>query len=89
MSTQKETDEWKLAAFVEWRPKPVQITCNCCKGSGKVGGGFKDMDGKRDCPECWGRGWKEGHPTSQKPEVPPELVEHMRRAWWDFFNKKE
>lgn len=47
------------------------------------------MDGERDCPECWGRGWKEGHPTSVMPEVPSDLVEHMRRAWWDFFNKKD
>lgn len=84
--TVKETDEWKLAAFIEWRPKPIRLTCKGCGGSGKVGGGFKDMDGERDCPDCWGRGWKEGNPTTQQPEVPPELVEHMRRAWWDYFH---
>lgn len=82
----KETDEWKLAAFIEWRPKPMSITCPLCHGEGTIGGGFKDIDGPRDCPECWGTKVKSVAATSPKPDVPADLIEHMRRAWWDYFN---
>ncbi len=82
-----ETEDWKLGAFIEWRPKPKSIECPNCHGEGTVGGGFKDIDGPRVCPECWGRRFKLVHPTSQQPEIPADLLEHMRRAWWDFVNK--
>jgi len=81
-----ETDDWKLGCFFDWRPKPKAIACPFCGGRGTVGGGFKDLDGPRDCPECWGTKTKSVAPTSQPPEIPPELREHMRRAWWDFFH---
>ena len=82
-----ETDEWKLGCFFEWRPKPKAIACPYCRGKGEVGGGFKDLDGPRPCPECWGTTIKSVAPTSPTPEIPPELRKHMRRAWWDFFHK--
>ena len=81
-----ETDEWKLGCFFDWRPKPMAIACPYCYGKGEVGGGFKDLDGPQPCPECWGTKIKSVAPTTQPPEIPPELREHMRRAWWDFFH---
>lgn len=87
MSTRvKETDEWKLGAYIEWRPKPMSIVCPRCHGEGTIGGGFKDIDGPRSCPECWGTKVKSVATTSPKPDVSADLVEHMRRAWWDYFN---
>ena len=81
-----ETDEWKLQCFLDWRPKYKDAPCPVCRGRGTVGGGFKDIDGPMDCPKCLGRGVTTVAPTSRPPAVPPELSEHMRRAWWDFFN---
>jgi hypothetical protein len=81
-----ENEDWKLGCFFDWRPKEKSIECPCCHGEGKVGGGLGDIDGPRDCPQCWGRKYKSVYPTSQKPEIPPALAEHMRRAWYDFFN---
>ena len=81
-----ETDKWKLGCFMEWRPKHRAIDCPSCNGRGEVGGGFKDIEGSRPCPECFGTKIKSVGPTSEKPELPAALVEHMRRAWWDFVN---
>lgn len=82
-----ETEDWKLGCFFEWRPKLKVIDCPHCHGRGTVGGGFKDLDGPQDCSECWGTKVKRVTPTTQPPEIPRELREHMRRAWWDFFHK--
>lgn len=82
-----ENEEWKLGCFLDWRPKVKSIDCPHCQGKGGVGGGFKDLDGPRECDECSGTGIKRINPTSQPPEIPPELREHMRRAWWDFIHK--
>lgn len=89
MNKVQETDEWKLHAYIEWRPKPISVVCSSCNGKGTIGGGFKDLDGPRECPDCWGSGMKTVSAKSNQPEVPSDLVEHMRRAWYDYFNKKE
>ena len=81
-----ETDDWKLGCFVDWRPKSHEEECQYCNGKGEVGGGFKDLDGPRECPECFGRGSITKGPRAPHPELPKALVEHMRRAWWDFLN---
>lgn len=83
-----ETDEWKLGAWIDWREKPVRRKCQTCHGTGEIGGGFKDIDGPRTCPTCFGTGSVPSHPTTPKPDVPADLIEHMRRAWWDYFNKE-
>ena len=88
MSFEKETEDWKLAAFIEWRPKPKHINCTCCNGKGTVGGHFKDLDDPQTCPECYGSGFKMVFANSKMPEIPEELIEHMRRAWYDFFHKQ-
>lgn len=82
-----ETEDWKLHAFLDWKPKHKTVDCDYCGGNGYVGGGFKSIDGKESCPQCWGAKIKTVSPTSEKPEIPSALIEHMRRAWWDYFNK--
>lgn len=84
-----ETEDWKLGAYFEWRPKYHSEECSTCHGRGEVGGGFKDLDGKRPCSTCRGVGSTSKQPKTQQPEIPPAIVEHMRRAWWDFVNKPE
>ena len=88
MSKLTENDDWKLGCFMEWRPKNHTIDCPDCHGRGEVGGGFKDLDGPQTCPSCFGTKIKAVGPTTEKPELPPELVEHMRRAWWDFTHQQ-
>ena len=83
-----ETNDWKLGCFMEWRPKSHSETCPRCNGSGEIGGGFKDIDGPRECPQCFGSKFITKSPTTEMPELPAELKEHMRRAWWDFVNGK-
>ncbi len=82
-----ETEDWRLGCFLDWQPKQHFIQCPRCKGRGEVGGGFKSLDGPHQCPDCYGTRSISRGPTTPRPELPPALVEHMRRAWWDFFNK--
>lgn len=82
-----ETTDWKLGCFCDWRPKQHDEKCPDCNGKGEVGGGFGDLDGARQCSRCWGTRTISKGPTTPKPELPRALIEHMRRAWWDFFNK--
>lgn len=84
-----ETTDWKLGCFLDWRAKSHSETCPTCKGNRTVGGGFKDLDGPQECPTCFGIGSVTKGPTTLKPELPKALVEHMRRAWWDFFNSEQ
>lgn len=78
-----ETDEWRLSVYIDWKPKFVDIQCPACSGYGTVGGGFKDLDGTRECPQCFGRKYVSKGPSGKAPEVPPELLSAMRLAWAD------
>lgn len=82
------TEDWELHAFLDWKPKQHTEECPDCYGKGTVGGGFKDIDGSRQCSTCCGTGRVTRAPTTPKPEMPAELVEHLRRAWWVFHNKR-
>lgn len=82
------TKDWELHAFLDWKAIRRAETCTGCGGRGTVGGGFKDLDGPRQCNDCFGSGTVSKGPTTPRPELPPALVEHMRRAWWDFMNKE-
>lgn len=84
-----ETDDWKLGCFMDWRPKRHEEECPACHGAGEVGGGFKSLDGPRQCENCYGRGTVTKGPSTPKPELPKALTEHMRRAWWDFVNSDQ
>lgn len=83
------TEDWELKAYLDWRPKYHTVECDYCGGRGTVGGGFKDIDGERQCPTCYGRGSVDCAPATEKPQIPEALIEHMRRAWWDYHNPKE
>jgi DnaJ-class molecular chaperone len=83
------TEDWELHAFLDWRAKKHPEDCDDCGGCGEVGGGLGDLDGARQCYNCHGSGVILKDPTTQHPEIPPALVEHMRRAWWDYHNPKE
>ena len=92
MSGLRETEDWRLGAWIDWKPKkePYDIPCPCCSGKGEVGGGFKDLDGPRECPQCFGRRRiRHPGPTEPKPEVPADLIEHMRKAWIAYFEQDE
>lgn len=87
MSSPVDTEDWKLSAYMEWKPARSRVKCGC--DGGMVGGHFKDMEGPRTCPECYGSGTKSFTPKTPKPEIPEALIEHMRRAWMDFWEVKD
>ena len=82
------TNDWELHCFLDWKAKQHQEKCDHCDGKGMVGGGFGDLDDARQCSHCSGTGHVSKGPTTAKPAVPAELLEHMRRAWWDFHHQK-
>lgn len=88
-SSKYDTEEWTLGAWLEWRPKERAVECSHCGGTGTVGGHFKDLDGPQPCPECHGSRFQLAKPTTPVPEIPADLREHMRRAWFDFHHKEQ
>jgi DnaJ-class molecular chaperone len=88
MSSPIDNDDWCLSAYMDWKPSKSYVVCECCNGKGKVGGGFKDMEGPRDCDRCSGTGRHGFYPKSVKPEIPKELMEHMRKAWITYWESR-
>jgi hypothetical protein len=87
MSGPFDTDEWRLVMHADFKPinPPVFVKCERCNGTGEIGGHFKDLDGERTCPDCHGiRGHWRGGPSSEKPEVPRALIDHMRKAYLEY-----
>lgn len=82
-----ETDDWRLKCFMDWAPKNHAEECPTCNGRGETGGHFKSLDGPQICETCWGTKIVTKGPSTPRPELPKAVVEHMRRAWWDYFNK--
>jgi hypothetical protein len=82
-----DTEEWQLSAFIDWKRKKPLVThpCEYCNGRGKVGGGFKSLDGPQDCPECFGTRVGRTEPGEPRPEIPEALIDHMRKAWQQYF----
>lgn len=87
MKKQNETEDWVLKCFMDWAPKSHQEACDRCGGRGMVGGGFKSMSEAEPCPDCCGIGRITKGPRTPRPELPAAAVEHMRRAWWDYWNR--
>ena len=88
MTTPIDTEDWKLGAWIDFKPtkQPTRCECTRCHGGGILGGGFKSMDDPYDCPDCLGRGTVTVYPyLAPKPEVPKELIEHLRKAFYDYF----
>lgn len=91
MCEQWEDDQWELTGQIHWKLKdgiPRTISCEYCHGTGKVGGGFGDMDGPRDCPRCFGHGNKINPEINPKPKVPDDLHDHLHKAWIEYFEMK-
>lgn len=80
MSSPIDTGDWSLSAYMDWKPAKEREDCSC-GGKGVIGGHFKDMEGPRTCPDCHGMGTKVFYPKTKKPEIPKELIEHLRNAW--------
>jgi len=85
--TKLETEDWQLSCYLEWRPKNHQEKCEYCDGKGKVGGGFGYLEEAQQCDRCHGLKTVTKGPRTPRPELPKKLIEHMRRAWWDYFNE--
>jgi hypothetical protein len=85
-----QTDDWKLDCFVEWVPKSHTENCPECSATGSHRsprlGWVGDED--RTCNKCYGTGTITVGPRTPKPELPKHLLEHLRRAWFDYFNKE-
>lgn len=86
MNPKIETPEWKLKVFFDWVPKYSSEPCAYCNGSGEIGGGFKSISGAESCPKCHGSRSVLVEPKNLPPKIPDDLVEHMRRAFWDYTN---
>jgi hypothetical protein len=89
MKSTRDTEDWELACFLDWKPKYHSETCDTCNGQGTVGGHFKDLDGPRQCPTCFGSGQISVAPKTPRPELPADIREHLRRAWFDFYSKEQ
>lgn len=82
------TEDWELHACLDWRRKWKTIECDQCSGSGKQPLGLRQSYYGDDttCTGCFGKGTVSRQSTSPEPPIPSALVEHMRRAWWDYHN---
>jgi hypothetical protein len=65
------------------------VDCEYCGGRGHTGGGFRGPE-IEDCYWCNKSGKKldYSHITEPKPEMPKELVVHMRTAFEDWLRAK-
>lgn len=87
-----DTEDWHLAARLEWIPKkkPYLINCPYCGGRGETGGGFGSFDPPDTCQDCFGSG-RSTHPgpDTEKPKLPEDLIEHLRKVWREYYNEKK
>lgn len=85
------TEDWELHACLDWQRKWHIVECDQCHGSGVQPRGLRDSYYGDDttCSRCFGKGAREVQSTSPKPPIPSALIEHMRRAWWDYHNPKD
>lgn len=66
---------------------PTYKKCPSCHGTLKVGGGFGDPDGPRDCDTCWGSGIViDQRPKHvEAPPIPDSLNKAMTKTWADWW----
>lgn len=84
-----DTEDWELHACLDWKEKYHKEDCSRCGGTGQKGRMFCDYSDDRQCEDCCGRGWNSVRPKTPRPELPQPLLEHLRRAWWDYHNPKD
>ena len=87
------TDQWVLKIHGEFvlrkEYQPKIHPCGHCNGYGHTGGGPLSGD-KETCYWCFGTGkvTDTSHITEPKPEIPIELVNHMKDAFQDWLRDK-
>lgn len=69
------------------KPIPKDVPCPECGGRGR-NVHFGVYDEPTDCWRCHNTGSVAGH-QDWDPPPPPELVEAIRKAWKDYWNKQE
>lgn len=89
------SDHWRVKAAVQIVLRdgcgPKQTKCEHCHGQGKVGGGFKSLEGPQPCPHCeYSSGWNTDYSTLEpKPDLPEDLILHLRNAFEQYLVQKE
>lgn len=71
--------KWTATITPERRPEPPFVTCNECLGRGS--------DEFEDCKKCDGTGKIRDPSFRWEPKPPEDLVEAMRKAWKEYWNK--
>jgi len=91
-----DTAHWKFEILADFKKRTdVEFTkeeeCHKCNGRGFVGGGFKSIDGPAECYYCSGRGVLTIRviECEPKPEIDPELTNHMRKAFKEFVESRK
>lgn len=88
MTSPLDTRHWKFYLSGGFKPKQLQTKdCDYCGGRGTIGGGFKSIDGPETCPTCYGSKCVEVEERDPIPEIPPELVENLKKTVADYYEK--
>ena len=88
------TDQWELRIHGEFVLRkdyqPKLVDCTHCKGYGKFSTGHFGTGEKEDCDWCCGTGKRTdtSHITEERPEMPIELINHMRNAFTQYLTSK-
>jgi hypothetical protein len=85
-----ESEEWRLEMDIRFvfKGKGETVGCKKCGGRGEIGGGFKSFEPPERCWLCNGTGRRPLEPKTDSPLIPMELVEHMNKAWQEFFKTR-
>ncbi len=84
--------QYTLGFKLGWALKPEypsQVMCQRCRGKGKTGGGFHDLDEPKDCTTCWGAGTVPNTEITATPLLPPDYFQHMKKAHTEWMEAQE
>jgi hypothetical protein len=81
--------EWDLKILPFNQPYPPRINCPDCGGRGRTNMCMGSIDDPEDCYKCNKTGKIDDPSWVWKPSPPKELVDHMRKAWIEYWNKDQ